>query len=111
MARRSRLNRPVYRPCGPHGRFCVERPPWEQEEHLLFIRQRAWWLWLLVLHGQETAELKWTWRIGQTFRAAQALGPNGNPVLEGKTSFFPVASCFQLAHTRRQHIVGIWQPA
>jgi transcriptional regulator with XRE-family HTH domain len=29
----------------------------------LFIRQRAWWLWLLGLHGQETTELRWTWRV------------------------------------------------
>jgi hypothetical protein len=31
----------------------------------LFIRQRAWWLWLLGLHGQETTELKWTWRVAR----------------------------------------------
>ena len=31
----------------------------------LFIRQRAWWLWLLGLHGQETTELRWTWRAAR----------------------------------------------
>lgn len=29
----------------------------------LFIRQRAWWLWLLGLQGQETTELRWTRRV------------------------------------------------
>ncbi len=33
----------------------------------LFIRQRAWWLWLLGLHGQETTELQWTWRVAGLF--------------------------------------------
>jgi hypothetical protein len=33
----------------------------------LFIRQRASWLWLLGLHGQETTELKWTWRVARFF--------------------------------------------
>jgi hypothetical protein len=33
----------------------------------LFIRQRAWWLWLLGLHGQETTELRWTWRLARLF--------------------------------------------
>lgn len=33
----------------------------------LFIRQRAWWLWLLDLHGQETTELAWTWHVARLF--------------------------------------------
>jgi DNA-binding XRE family transcriptional regulator len=31
------------------------------------VRQRAWWLWLLGLHGQETTELRWTWRVARLF--------------------------------------------
>ncbi len=31
------------------------------------IQRRAWWLWLLSLHGQETAELKWTWQLAKLF--------------------------------------------
>ena len=33
----------------------------------LFIRQWAWWLWLLGLHRQETTELRWTWRVARLF--------------------------------------------
>ena len=33
----------------------------------LFIKQRAWWLWLLGLHGQETTELQWTWSVARLF--------------------------------------------
>jgi transcriptional regulator with XRE-family HTH domain len=33
----------------------------------LSVRQRAWWLWLLGLHGQETTELRWTWRVARLF--------------------------------------------
>jgi hypothetical protein len=29
------------------------------------IYQRTWWLWLLSLHGQETTELAWTWRVAR----------------------------------------------
>jgi len=39
----------------------------------LFIRQRAWWLWLLGLHGQETAQLRWTWRAVRLFGLRQPL--------------------------------------
>lgn len=31
------------------------------------IQRRAWWLWLLSLHGQETAESKWTWQLAKLF--------------------------------------------
>jgi hypothetical protein len=31
------------------------------------VYQRMWWLWLLTLHGQETTELKWTWRVARLF--------------------------------------------
>ncbi|MBN1815662.1 MAG: AAA family ATPase [Anaerolineae bacterium] len=37
----------------------------------LSIRQRAWWLWLLGLHGQETTELRWTWRVARLFGLRQ----------------------------------------
>jgi hypothetical protein len=33
----------------------------------LFIRQRAWWLWLLGLCGEETTELKWTKWLARRF--------------------------------------------
>jgi hypothetical protein len=31
------------------------------------IQRRAWWLWLLSLHGQETEESKWTWQLAKLF--------------------------------------------
>jgi transcriptional regulator with XRE-family HTH domain/adenylate kinase family enzyme len=37
------------------------------------IQRRAWWLWLLSLHGQETAESKWTWQL------AKLLGLRADP--------------------------------
>jgi len=40
----------------------------------LSVRQRAWWLWLLGLHGQETTELKWTWRLARWFGLRKPVG-------------------------------------
>ena len=33
----------------------------------LGVRQRAWWLWLLGLYGEDTVELRWTWRVAGWF--------------------------------------------
>ena len=40
----------------------------------LSVRQRAWWLWLLGLHGQETTELTWTWRLARWFGLRKPVG-------------------------------------
>jgi hypothetical protein len=40
----------------------------------LSVRQRAWWLWLLGLHGQETTEMTWTWRLARWFGLRKPVG-------------------------------------
>ncbi|MEJ2737342.1 MAG: AAA family ATPase [Anaerolineae bacterium] len=52
----------------------------------LSVRQRAWWLWLLGLHGQETTELKWTWRLARWFGLRK---PAGNTATVPRTARGP----------------------
>jgi len=52
----------------------------------LSVRQRAWWLWLLGIHGQETTELKWTWRLARWFGLRR---PAGKAAMVSRTARAP----------------------
>jgi len=49
------------------GWFLVALSAWAISLPTLYlsVKQRAWWLWLLGLHGQDTTELRWTWRVAR----------------------------------------------